>query len=993
MANYQSPLAQYNQPVEPINLNLLNQALKVNQDKYDTGLQNYESNLAQLKVQENLLLREPDKQRFAQNVQGLIDEVNKGGKMDWSKSGITKRINAYTDTALDDYTLNQIGIAQKVRNFESVVAEKQKKNDGTYSDGNYQYAQYKAGLEDYLKGTDAQGNRVDNIGSLQYENYVDGTKLLKEDIDKWGKDYGIHAEWTKEGNQGDLIYTDVKHNVLTKNDVLQRMKTSLSPQIMNQFKIDAWSHYRGYTPQDIHKDVTDFYSKENANEDINISALEARKKNATKEELIKINNDIAVSKSNKVSNLAKINSRSYNTEQEKTTIYTTSLLNGIAESYEKYDEVERVTNDSNLDIAKFNADNQYRAETLNQGQQRIDIAKEANTIASTANVIVGGSEVDVTDTTEKRTNTAIVETTNNENYVSLIADLQKNDPVFASKKTDAERNTYIKALIEGNGTSNINTEDLPANTVEKLQAYKASSKSVYDAKMAINNSITPVVVDTYNSLLGSNNVKYDNLAQTAPLTVKWLKTGKSLEEIQDLKDNKGNAIGKQTVAMIKHEMAINHLKTADLDSEETHTLQTYIKNLENQTFLSPQQKAEMKAKDKEKLEWLHGYGTFASGIGNAIASSISRPVEKLFNIFANDPTVQDKINEKYNKKDIVIVNQIEKGRNMMYEKDVVDPYNLVKNPFQAINPFSTIGSVIGQTRGKYEDTTLRDVDKGDFNAEDTKEGGFSTRMTGALTGATKGKEDIYRKAVPRQYNSEAIAFNPDDPKGKAIVNRILPQLAKDGEIIDIAKGSVVTAKMLPNSTDIQITYRTKDSKESTTVSVKGEYLPEIQGALFNKTPDHDYNRFNENSTEKSQVFTTPLDSRDRLQMLQKINKNFGDSVISPTQVIKVGGDGGGLYTQIQLRSLSKGQPADKIEIINKISEATYKVTWKTDGEKFTGRVEDMQGNPILYNGDEFKIPLKKGGTPSNYSEGDARIAAIEAINQIKVLQIKSLIEQ
>jgi len=72
MASYQSSLDQFNEYKAPGDLSLINQTLALQQEKYDVGEKNYQDNLAQLKVQENLLLRPEDRARFAANVQGLI---------------------------------------------------------------------------------------------------------------------------------------------------------------------------------------------------------------------------------------------------------------------------------------------------------------------------------------------------------------------------------------------------------------------------------------------------------------------------------------------------------------------------------------------------------------------------------------------------------------------------------------------------------------------------------------------------------------------------------------------------------------------------------------------------------------------------------------------------------------------------------------------------------------------------------------------------------
>lgn len=235
MASYLSEAAQFNTPQAPGDLNLINQTLAINQQKYDLGEQAYRDNLSQLKVQEGLLLRPEDRDRFARNVQGLIDEVNsKESGINWAQRGLTNKINSYTKQALDDYTIEQIGISQQIRTFQATGAEKQKKNDGTYADQNYAYAQDQAGVKDYLLG------KTDSIGNLQYTNYTDYHKELKdiaENLDKY--DHNVKQQ-VRDG-KGYFITREGKE--LTAQDLKQKTYMLLSDGAKKQMQIDGYATY------------------------------------------------------------------------------------------------------------------------------------------------------------------------------------------------------------------------------------------------------------------------------------------------------------------------------------------------------------------------------------------------------------------------------------------------------------------------------------------------------------------------------------------------------------------------------------------------------------------------------------------------------------------------------------------------------------------------------------------------------------------------------
>lgn len=282
MASYLSTPDSPQEYQSPINLNLLNQALSVNQGKYDNGLQKYQNNLQQLKIQENLLIRDEDKIRFSQNVQGLIDEVNKNGKINWAKSGLTNKINTYTNLALDDYTLDQIGISQNIRNFSAEIDAKKKKNDGTYTDTNYAYAQAQAGLQDYLNGVDSQGNKVDKIGKLQYSNYVDVTKSALEKAKSFKELRGDEVvEIPITGSDGVRRMQKTSIKGLTESEIVAYMPQILSPEENQQLQINGWAKYQGIEGLKVAQNTFKLYSENlNKNLDENIKLYDTRWKNA-----------------------------------------------------------------------------------------------------------------------------------------------------------------------------------------------------------------------------------------------------------------------------------------------------------------------------------------------------------------------------------------------------------------------------------------------------------------------------------------------------------------------------------------------------------------------------------------------------------------------------------------------------------------------------------------------------------------------------------------
>jgi len=172
---------------------------------------------------------------------------------------LTNKINSYTKKAVDDYTIQQMGISQQIKSFESEMAEKAKKNDGSFSDTNYAFAKYSAGVSDYLKGVDANGNKVDSIGNLQYHNYVDVNKKLNDQIvelEKLNKDKTVQTQVLDAQGRptGEMKVTTISN--LSPDRIRQIALASLSPQDQKQIEIDGWASTGGYSdPSKIQEDI------------------------------------------------------------------------------------------------------------------------------------------------------------------------------------------------------------------------------------------------------------------------------------------------------------------------------------------------------------------------------------------------------------------------------------------------------------------------------------------------------------------------------------------------------------------------------------------------------------------------------------------------------------------------------------------------------------------------------------------------------------------
>ncbi len=284
MASYQSIPAQMPQVQQPMDVDFMGKVLMAKEGQTNANIAQIDETLGQLKIQENMLIGDQRKARFANNVQTLLDEVNKSGKLNLQSGDFTRRMKNYVTTALDDYTLDHIAKANNIRAFQADVAEKKKKGDGSYNDLNYSYSAYKGGLQEYVN------EQTDNLNGLSYVDYYDDAKEFKdfaENLDKYDNEIEKSSNATQDG----YIYTQ-KGKRLSESEIRNKITALLSDKAKKQMKVNAWGTYeQGATEeertQNTLSNFSTFKTDELAKIDANIVKAELDVKNGTltKEEL------------------------------------------------------------------------------------------------------------------------------------------------------------------------------------------------------------------------------------------------------------------------------------------------------------------------------------------------------------------------------------------------------------------------------------------------------------------------------------------------------------------------------------------------------------------------------------------------------------------------------------------------------------------------------------------------------------------------------------
>lgn len=339
MANYNSILQNFGDVKSPVDVDFMGKVLMAKQGQFDAGLAQIDESLAELKQKENLLIRDEDKARLSGNIQSLLNTVNSSGKLDLSSKNITRSIKNQIGTALDDYTVTQISNSQTIRNAYAEAAEKQKKGDPLFNNGNFNYAVNKAGFSDYIKGYNEKGEKVDSIGNYQYTNY--------RDLEKEASDFIT----TMESKAGDdkIEYLDGqggKQTVTRKNlnptQIRQIAYSMLRGGAQEQLSINAWVNTGGYKDTqrilgDTENIVNDKITK-NANRILELQVenkkeIPAKKKEQNQLELKQLEQEAINLKTNKKALLSNIPLAATFLEQEN---FADSMTNKFGSLYEEF---------------------------------------------------------------------------------------------------------------------------------------------------------------------------------------------------------------------------------------------------------------------------------------------------------------------------------------------------------------------------------------------------------------------------------------------------------------------------------------------------------------------------------------------------------------------------------------------------------------------------------------------------------------------------------
>lgn len=257
------------------NTNLAAKVLAIKENKYSENKAKVE---AQQALYANQLkgLRDSDNEYIAARLQEANQAIESYGNKDYSLTANTDALlgnlkAVYEDPIVRSAVLNRA----KYDQINKEIAEKRKKNDGSYSDVNYSYMLEQGGYNAYMRG------ETKDLGKLQYQNYIDVTKTalskVKDFKDLRG-DETIEIPFTDTDGTRRIRKETVKG--LTDSEILAYMPQILSPDESKQLQINGWAKYQGENGLEVAQSTFQKYKNDvNSNLDSNISTYTTNSKN------------------------------------------------------------------------------------------------------------------------------------------------------------------------------------------------------------------------------------------------------------------------------------------------------------------------------------------------------------------------------------------------------------------------------------------------------------------------------------------------------------------------------------------------------------------------------------------------------------------------------------------------------------------------------------------------------------------------------------------
>lgn len=939
--NYLSQPAPVYQPVEMGgNLQLAIGVATNLQSRYDANKSIVDQTIAQYESLRGLT--DTDNAYIAAQVSNIKNQVNKLG-------GLNLAYNTGRDTVLNnmknilrDPIVTDILVSKA--NVDSLNAEYQKikeKDPSKDNKANLDFALEQGGYFDYLQG------KTKKVGSMSYTPYENVTanysKRLKEYVEQYDDEQYLGNE-----SKGKYHTVDIYGKVVLKEDLENFLKTTTTPQEMNQLHINAWDKYRGIDDTKVTSLLKPAYEKELASYKEQESTLKAKADSGDKD----AKSQLKIIRNNIENTSSKINKGGF-TKNDLYQIETEGFIKNMASLYDKNIITKKDVDNAIFDEVKFEQSKMEFELSYDQKERANKIAEKANDLTQQQML---GTLTDVPKTDKEKPKSEF-QTFNEEKdatYDKLVGSLSATDSDFA-KMTSQQKRNYILNLdlsdpanIQAKGITK-EIKDLHTSFIKKQNiANDHYTKSLLDVEKTAITSFQ----DMQESVLKSDELKVDKISKFLPYTAQVLKMAK-----KDGKAVSWDSLPTDAKYAIQAEMLAQHQNESELDwdTQKTYNTMGYLlkSKIQNKAVLGVLDNAQ---KSNKKTGYWENVGNLGSNIWGS--------VKDLANDFRTIGTAigegTQKANEDYAK----------------YKQSKVEDFSLSK-----LNPITYLHHSISD-RVLSEEEDLHNIEARDLLGKENIGKRFDTFKDIVSTSVKRqfGSESPYQKSV------KAVSFSTTNKYQKDTANLIRQTIMATNPDAPIPEGDNYIIKQ--EGAGFRVTYQVKD-KEKGIQNAEPVYLSKLPDALqttFQQKQDvWEKSVYNPNFKVPNYSFA-PIDTPEKsAETLDKLVYYGGLDETMAEFLIK---------SPYLLPTNTYVNNVVPKEVQNKNKEAIErfkKQTFKTKSSVTNGKIYSVVTYNDLDNGEILQKTLPPFNTAQEQVEDiDVQLHIMDNINDIKMKQLTDL---
>lgn len=952
MSNYLSKPIQYSNTIDTSGIELFGKIATMKQQKYDVAVDQIENTISQYGSLGSSM-REYGKEYLAGKLDEVTNLINQSGGRDLSRNGVAKGIQQQIKSVVQDKTvLNEMAMGQKLATFQKEVGKIKDKGDGKYSDLNYNDALQLAGVNEWANDTTG---KINKIGNLNYNEYVEVAKLQQERAQKYSKEMAPNQYLgTTQNTENSHPYDIQKFGQRISTDEIQRyLLTSMDEKERTQMQINARASIGKMKDEDFNRYMQEFTVGKTEEAKLNLAAMEAQFKGLTPEQQEAKAHIITEAKAGVAENEQKIKAGVYD-RNEMYSVYSHKQTRDVASQWDKDIITDLKVDKMSYEMFKDDRDYALKLETL-------ATAKKANTIAEGTTL---GTATDVIGTTEDKPKSdyTLAGAETRSTAAALDQYLIQNDPAYKDMD-NAQKWTYrlnLKAEDPTVAGNNPTYKSLVQNfqSAQKIYAKATNAATTYLEETSSN------VFDNLLKGKGKSDLNLNNLGETMPLVAGILKgTTKNFNSLTQAQ--KLGVMAEMSANLLQYDTSMNE----DDRSQHVKALTGYKAKLKglNTTQSNQVLRAISGSTDTKALTFTNDITTLGGGIvdrfARGAASAVYGAAYRFDQVF-NPNTAESNKKER--------LNYIEdKSKSIQEAKDFNRKFRTDMNPFSG------------------EDRNLTELEARDVGG--SKPVDVLQQFKEARNLAKIKSEEVLTANKPNLVQGKAFTFSTGDKAQKPVADALRAAVINSSDKPEIPEGTN-DFTIQREGTGFKVGYNKKVKGGSERTSVFIPTLPSAVSGVFSETQNAWKNDpKNKNITLVNRSFKPYTSDEIRNRDIYNASNNLAD-VLSYEQrmLLEVKPETGRFATVSELKDkiiAEQGKDfytkniAQIDEILNRTYDATPKVTMDPQNPFWADIKFKKEGQTRV-------IKKKLIGTVNNDNDFYVQLAGY--VYDLKIEEIKAL---